>query len=127
MVFDLFDPSFVAPRLTPGSQVFGKATEGPTAVLAQHGFARICKWELLGKTSESESSVQADFGLGPENLSVDLQKQWPYPFGLIYSITLTRTSLETKILVRNEGEETFDFNLLFHTYLRVPVSIGLSS
>ncbi|KAL0637530.1 hypothetical protein Q9L58_003419 [Maublancomyces gigas] len=100
--------------------VFGKATEGPTAVLTQHGFARICKWELLGKTSESERSVQVDFGLGPENLTAGLQKQWPYPFGLIYSVTLTRTSLETKILVRNEGSETFDFNWLFHTYLRVP-------
>lgn len=100
--------------------VFGKSTEGPTAALAQHGFARICKWELLGKTSENESSIQVDFGLGPENLTVDLRKAWPYAFGLIYSVTLTRTSLETKILVRNEGNETFDFNLLFHTYLRVP-------
>jgi glucose-6-phosphate 1-epimerase len=100
--------------------VFGKATEGPTAALEQHGFARICKWELLGKTSENEGSVQVDFGLGPENLTVELRKKWPYAFGLIYSVTLTRTSMETKILVRNEGSDTFDFNLLFHTYLRVP-------
>jgi len=100
--------------------VFGKATEGPTAALPQHGFARISKWELLGKGSESETSVQVDFGLGPHNLTVDSRKQWPYDFGLIYSVTLSKSSLETKLLVRNEGHETFDFNVLFHTYLRVP-------
>jgi len=100
--------------------VFGKTTEGPTAALPQHGFARISKWELMGKTSESETSVGVDFGLGPENLTVDSRKQWPYDFGLIYSVTLSKTSLETKMLVRNEGQETFDFNILFHTYLRIP-------
>lgn len=100
--------------------VFGKSSEGPTATLPQHGFARISKWELLGKISESETSVQVDFGLGPENLSVDARKQWPYDFGLIYSVVLGKTSLETKMLVRNEGGESFDFNMLFHTYLRVP-------
>ncbi|KAI5854580.1 galactose mutarotase-like domain-containing protein [Tricharina praecox] len=100
--------------------VFGKTTEGPTAALPQHGFARISKWELLGKTSESNTSVQVDFGLGPENLTVDARKQWPYDFGLIYSVVLGKTSLETKMLVRNEGGESFDFNVLFHTYLRVP-------
>ena len=101
-------------------QVFGKTTEGPTASLPQHGFARISKWEVLGKTEETETSVQADFGLGPENLSVDARKQWPFDFGLIYSVVLSETSLETKLLVRNEGSMTFNFNALFHTYLRVP-------
>ncbi|KAF8246347.1 galactose mutarotase-like protein [Wilcoxina mikolae CBS 423.85] len=100
--------------------VFGKTTEGPTASLPQHGFARITKWEVLGKIDESQTSVQVDFGLGPENLDVDSRKQWPFDFGLIYSVVLSKTSLETKLLVRNEGSQTFDFNALFHTYLRVP-------
>ncbi|PUU73686.1 galactose mutarotase-like domain-containing protein [Tuber borchii] len=100
--------------------VFGKSTEGPTAALPQHGFARICKWELLGRTSETDTSIQVDFGLGPENLTVEQRKQWPYDFGLIYSVNLSKSSLETKMLVRNEGSETFDFNFLFHTYLRIP-------
>jgi glucose-6-phosphate 1-epimerase len=101
-------------------QVFGKATTGPASSLPQHGFARTSKWELLGKIDESETSVQVDFGLGAENLTIEARKQWPYNFGLIYAVTLTATSLETKLLVRNEGGESFDFNALFHTYLRVP-------
>ena len=105
-------------------QVFGKATTGPTAALPQHGFARTSKWELLGKIDESETSVQVDFGLGPENLTIESRKQWPFDFGLIYSVVLSKTALETKILVRNEGGVSFDFNLLFHTYLRVPVSVS---
>lgn len=101
-------------------QVFGKTTEGPTASLPQHGFARVSKWEVLGRVEESETSVHVEFGLGPENLSVDSRKQWPFDFGLIYSVVLSKASLETKLLVRNEGGEPFDFNALFHTYLRVP-------
>ncbi|CUS08596.1 unnamed protein product [Tuber aestivum] len=100
--------------------VFGKPTEGPVAALPQHGFARLCKWELLGRTSETDTSIQVDFGLGPENLTADQREQWPYIFGLIYSVNLSKNSLETKMLVRNEGFKTFDFNLLFHTYLRIP-------
>ncbi|KAG0133461.1 galactose mutarotase-like domain-containing protein [Tuber indicum] len=100
--------------------VFGKSTEGPTAALPQHGFARLCKWELLGRTSEADTAIQVDFGLGPENLTVDQRNQWPYEFGLIYSVNLSISSLETKMLVRNEGSETFDFNVLFHTYFRIP-------
>ncbi|KAL7266814.1 hypothetical protein RUND412_010618 [Rhizina undulata] len=99
--------------------VFGKSTEGPTASLPQHGFARICNWELLGKTSESETSVQVDFGLGSKNLTAEQREQWPYQFGLIYSVTLSQKSLEAKMLVRNQGQETFAFNLLFHSYLRI--------
>lgn len=100
--------------------VFGKATEEPTAAMPQHGFARICKWELLGQTTGEGETIQVDFGLGPENLSADMKKMWPYAFGLIYSVCLSKSSLETKMLVRNEGDQPFDFNILFHTYLRVP-------
>jgi len=100
--------------------VFGKSTEGPTSTLAQHGFARISKWEFLGKSEEADKNVRVDFGLGPENLNVELRKQWPFDFGLIYSVVLSKNSLETRILVRNEGNQSFDFNTLFHTYLRVP-------
>jgi glucose-6-phosphate 1-epimerase len=39
---------------------------------------------------------------------------------LIYTVTLTKNSLDTKLLVRNEGQEPWEFNALFHTYLRVP-------
>ncbi|KAI9841330.1 MAG: hypothetical protein M1837_000763 [Sclerophora amabilis] len=108
--------------------VFGPPpSSGPISSLPQHGFARTSRWEFLNKsTSESEStpnsssdgSVKLDFGLSSMNLGDDARKAWPYSFGLIYSITLGRDGLETTMLVRNEGDESFEFQLLLHSYLR---------
>lgn len=111
-------------------QVFGKPTDHPaTSALPQHGFARTSRWEFLGKsTSESnkeggsDDGVKLDFGLGPENLSDEARKAWSGDFGLIYSVTLAKDSLKTSILIRNEGEGAWDFQVLMHTYLRVTVS-----
>lgn len=108
-------------------QVFGKSNSGPTASLPQHGFARISKWEFLGKnTSESfkggknsDSSVQLDFGLSAASISADFRKAWPFEFNLIYTVILGPSKLETSMQVQNSGTESFDFNLLFHTYFRV--------
>lgn len=72
--------------------------------------------------SPSDSSVRMDFGLTSSNISPEARKAFPYSFGLIYSVTLARDSLETTMLVRNEGQESFDFKVLMHTYLRVDVS-----
>ncbi|KAI9807949.1 MAG: hypothetical protein M1825_005255 [Sarcosagium campestre] len=109
--------------------VFGPPpASGPLSTLSQHGFARTSRWEFLNKTtseservgrSASDSSVKLDFGLSHSNLSPEARKAFPYSFGLIYSVTLGREGLETSILVRNEGGESFEFQLLLHSYLRV--------
>ncbi|KAI9055149.1 hypothetical protein LZ554_000113 [Drepanopeziza brunnea f. sp. 'monogermtubi'] len=110
--------------------VFGTAPDhAETSKLPQHGFARTSRWEFLGKsTSESSSlpsssagddSVKLDFGLSPSNLSEESKKAWPYAFGLIYSVTLSREGLNTSLVVRNEGETAWDFQTLMHTYFRV--------
>ncbi|KFY59537.1 hypothetical protein V496_05649 [Pseudogymnoascus sp. VKM F-4515 (FW-2607)] len=106
--------------------VFGKSTDHPaTAALPQHGFARTSRWEFLGKsTTESDGKggdggVKLDFGLGPENLSAEAREAWKGEFGLIYSVALTRGALRTSMLVRNDGGEAWDFQVLMHTYLRV--------
>jgi len=98
-----------------------------TAKLPQHGFARVSRWEFLGKsTSESsthssggDDSVKLDFGLSQSNLSETSKKAWPYAFGLIYSVTLSRDGLSTSIVVQNDGEQTWEFQVLMHTYFRV--------
>ncbi len=116
---------------TDTCQVFGKSTNHPaTDSLPQHGFARTSRWEFLGKsTTESENrgsadaGIKLDFGLGPQNLSEEARKAWSHTFGLIYSVTLTRDSLRTNIMVRNEGQEDWEFMVLMHTYLRVDVSL----
>jgi glucose-6-phosphate 1-epimerase len=95
------------------------------------------RWEFLGKsTSEGETSskdgsssktatddsVKLDFGLYSTALPEAAKKAWPYDFGLVYSVTLSREGLRTVMNVRNEGDKPFEFQLLLHTYLRVKVS-----
>lgn len=105
------------------TQNFGPPSNDATSKLPQHGFARINKWEYLGKSTSDvdKDSVKLDFGLGPSNLSEETQKAWPYAFGLVYSVTLGRQSLQTMLNVRNEGKEAFEFQMLLHTYFKVKV------
>ncbi|CAM1510141.1 Fc.00g004760.m01.CDS01 [Cosmosporella sp. VM-42] len=112
-------------------QVFGTAPDHEaTSKLPQHGFARNSRWEFLGKsTSEgSSSSVKLDFGLSSENLSEEAKSQWPYKFGLLYSITLDCKSLNTTLVVTNEGDTAFEFQTLLHTYFRIKdiSSVGIA-
>lgn len=65
--------------------------------------------------------MKLDFGLSHPMLSEGFQKAWPYQFGLVYSVTLTKGSLETSLQVQNQGEQNFDFQVLMHTYLSVEV------
>ncbi|KAH7321404.1 aldose-1-epimerase [Stachybotrys elegans] len=102
--------------------VFGTAPDKESvAKLPQHGFARISRWEFLGKsTSEgSSSNVKLDFGLSSENLDDNLKSLWPYKFGLLYSVALDPDSLKTTLVVTNQGDEPFEFQTLFHTYFNI--------
>jgi len=108
--------------------VFGTdSTHAATSKLPQHGFARTSRWEFLGKsTSESsthssggDDSVKLDFGLSASNLSEESKQAWPYAFGLIYSVTLSRDGLSTSIVVQNDGDKAWEFQTLMHTYFRV--------
>lgn len=100
-----------------------------TGKLPQHGFARSVLWEFLGKnTSESKSGkkggdeeVKLDFGLSSGMLPEDLRSKWPHDFGLVYSVTLGRGTLETGLHVQNKGTEAFEFQALFHNYLKIEV------
>lgn len=98
--------------------VFGKKDSGPTAQLPQHGFARNSTWEFLGQTKEEPLSVQ--FALSPEQVSPDVLALWPgNDFTLILTIALGEDSLKTTIEVENVDDHSWEFNWLFHTYLRV--------
>ncbi|KAJ5179361.1 hypothetical protein N7492_002571 [Penicillium capsulatum] len=106
--------------------VFGPPPQNhATSSLPQHGFARNSNWEFLGKSSSEsaenpgEIAVKLDFGLSHTMLSEEFRKAWPYEFGLVYSVTLTRSALETALEVRNEGQQNFEFQVLMHTYLNI--------
>ncbi|TAQ88451.1 hypothetical protein B7494_g3220 [Chlorociboria aeruginascens] len=111
--------------------VFGKDDQkAETRGLKQHGFARTSTWEFLGKSSSEgqrgseggDGSVKLDFGLSGSNVSEGDRGGWEGEFGLIYSVTLSREGLGTSLVVRNEGDNAWDFQVLMHTYLRVGVS-----
>ncbi|KYK54558.1 Aldose 1-epimerase family protein [Drechmeria coniospora] len=97
------------------------ASHAATSSLPQHGFARNVRWEFLGKsTSEgSSSNVKLDFGLSSEGIDEATRSLWPYSFGLLYSVTLDRESLNTTLVITNDGNEPFEIQTLFHTYFRV--------
>lgn len=98
--------------------VFGKKTDGPTKNLPQHGFARNSTWEFLGQTKESPLTVQ--FALSPEQVDPATLALWPgNDFTLILSVGVDKEALFTKIEIENVDDHDWDFNWLFHTYLKV--------
>src|ERR1700712_5531992 len=100
-------------KLRMSDKVFGPPPKDhATSALPQHGFARNSRWEFLGKSTSEDaldsSSVKLDFGLYSSNLSADAKKAWPYDFGVVYSVTLSKDALLTVVNVRNEGTEVFE-------------------
>ncbi|KIW82877.1 hypothetical protein Z517_02120 [Fonsecaea pedrosoi CBS 271.37] len=106
--------------------VFGPPPKShATGQLPQHGFARNSYWEFLGKSSseslgrKADDSVKLDFGLSSSMLDEGVRKKWPFDFGLVYSVTLGKGKLECHMHVQNKGDQSFEFQVLFHTYLAV--------
>ena len=75
----------------------------------------------------ADLSVKLDFGLSSANLDAKTRSLWPFAFGLIYSVTLNRESLTTSLVVTNDDDKPFDFQVLLHTYLRVKVGFSYSN
>ena len=65
--------------------------------------------------------MKLDFGLYSANLDEATKKAWKYDFGLVYSVTLSKGSLQTMVNVSAPGEEGFEFQVLLHTYLKIAV------
>lgn len=85
------------------------------------GFARNTYWEYLGIVTDNDK-VSVRLGLKDTQLSQEARNAWSHSFRLIYTVTLTKDSLETVCTLKNEDEDTFEFNTLLHTYFVVPVS-----
>ncbi|KAF4121735.1 glucose-6-phosphate 1-epimerase [Geosmithia morbida] len=102
--------------------VFGTDAGHAVGSLPQHGFARNSRWEFLGKSTTegtTTAGVKLDFGLSSETLDESTRKQWPYSFGLVYSVTLDRDNLNTTLVITNDGDQPFEFQTLLHNYFRV--------
>ncbi|EDO17755.1 hypothetical protein Kpol_1033p62 [Vanderwaltozyma polyspora DSM 70294] len=99
--------------------VFGKNEDDELLKqLPQHGLARNSTWEFLGQVKSNPPTVQ--FGLSEEIANPELTKLWPKSFSLILTVELGKDHLFTDIEIKNPSQtESFKFNWLFHTYLRV--------
>lgn len=85
------------------------------------GFARNNYWEYLGIVNDNDE-VSVRFGLKDTQIPQEARSAWAHSFRLTYTVSLTAKSIKTFIHLKNEDEDTFEFNLLLHTYFSVPVS-----
>ncbi|KAK4319388.1 hypothetical protein Pmani_009671 [Petrolisthes manimaculis] len=91
---------------------------GPWSTGPQHGFARICRWELKKPPERLPTGdVEAMFQLLDNEFT---RSMWNYPFSLTYRLILREKELHFNISVYNPGAETLSFTFLLHTYFKVP-------
>ena len=79
-----------------------------------HGFARTTEWELQAVETQADG-VNILLALQSDEQTL---RQWPFPFQVQYRIQLG-AALELELLVRNTGEQSFQFEEALHTYYRV--------
>ncbi|KAI8376500.1 P-loop containing nucleoside triphosphate hydrolase protein [Radiomyces spectabilis] len=96
--------------------IFGTKDKIP---LPQHGFARNNYWEYVGDITDDANEVAVRFVLKDNQLPQDTRSKWPHSFRLTYTITLSAKSIKTFLVVKNEDEDTFEFNTLLHSYFRI--------
>eukprot|EP01103_Thecamoeba_quadrilineata_P017345 TRINITY_DN6109_c0_g1_i1.p1 TRINITY_DN6109_c0_g1~~TRINITY_DN6109_c0_g1_i1.p1 ORF type:complete len:295 (+),score=57.89 TRINITY_DN6109_c0_g1_i1:8-892(+) len=108
--------------------VFGQSqSPHPTSSLPQHGVARTSIWKFLGSSViDTNEEVTVVFELNSSDVSEDLRSKWPHQFKLVYTVTLRENSLGTELQILNTSEtESFEFQVLLHTYFNVPDSSHL--
>jgi len=93
---------------------FGSWNYGP-----QHGFARIIRWHVEKPPERLPSGdMEAIFCIMDNEIT---RSTWNYPFRLSYRLILREKELHFNIGVYNPSKDiTFSFNLLLHTYFKVP-------
>lgn len=91
---------------------------GPWALGPQHGFARTSMWSVAKEPEKLENGdVETVLTLADSDGSKAI---WDYEFRILYTITLKENELGMDVKVKNEGDESFPFTILLHTYLNVP-------
>lgn len=84
---------------------------GPGAI-QQHGFARNVNWEVKELTPTT-----VELELAPSEYT---KAMWDKQFSCSFTVTLNGDDLNTKMVVKNVGEEeSFDFQAALHSYFTV--------
>jgi len=79
--------------------------------IQQHGFARNVDWavEDLGEASCTLSMKPSDYS----------KEMWDKDFECLFEVSLTGESCDTKMIVKNNGKESFDFQAALHSYFDI--------
>jgi len=89
-----------------------------------HGFARTSQWTVEKDPSkDSKGNVVAVFSLRENEETL---KMWNYKFKVVYTVTLSDSSLTTDFSVENLDTSAFSFTCVLHTYFKVP-DVSLST
>ncbi|KIY71637.1 galactose mutarotase-like protein [Cylindrobasidium torrendii FP15055 ss-10] len=109
---------------------FGPPSHPDHTRLSQHGFARSTLWSWGGVTEDNEKVVVVKLALEPTEA---IRAVYDKPFKLTYVVSLFESDLKTELHVENtsgsslQAPEPFEFQALFHTYIRAPSKDALVS
>lgn len=84
---------------------------GPFGALRQHGFARLCRWDVIA----------SDRGRATLRLTDDdaTRVTWPHAFEAVLAIEGGGAALSVSLTVSNRGTTPFEFTAAFHPYFAV--------
>lgn len=88
---------------------------GMTGPLAQHGFARLMPWELVG-TEAMGAGAAATFCLRDTEES---RRLWASAFLAELTVAIGGNQLAVTLAITNTGAEPFAFTSAFHTYFAI--------
>jgi len=92
------------------------ASEGP---LPKHGFARLSRWSLLESSRQTDGSGLIRLGLTDSEQTRDV---FPHAFALELRIKFSGQTLNTELVVTNNGDQPFAFTCALHTYLNTHIA-----
>uniref|UniRef100_A0A2S2NHD2 glucose-6-phosphate 1-epimerase n=1 Tax=Schizaphis graminum TaxID=13262 RepID=A0A2S2NHD2_SCHGA len=91
---------------------------GPWAYGPLHGFAMTCRWSVEKQPEPLDNGdIEALFSLVDNSIT---KQMWNYSFKLVLRVILREKELQVSFNLYNSSLEPFQFNMLFHTYLKVP-------
>ncbi|KAL1737199.1 galactose mutarotase-like domain-containing protein [Schizophyllum commune] len=96
---------------------FGPPSHPDHLRLPQHGFARSSKWTFDHIVMDNDAGVSVRLRLDP---TPEIERVFDKPFSLAYVVTLAEHQLSTDLHVTNTSTQPWEFQALFHNYIRAP-------
>lgn len=120
------DRLFVSPRAEYGS---GRSVRGgipicfpqfgPFGALPQHGFARNCRWRVVGEPVAGQVRLALTESELPAAQAELARGAWPHAFEACLDVQVFGETLEVALTVRNTGAAPFAFTAALHPYFAV--------